>query len=88
MDQNIGKTATQGCEDTILLNDWHVVAFSSELVPGQLLPAILLERELVCWRDSAGCVHVWEDLCVHRGARLSKGFIQDDKVVCPYQGGT
>jgi phenylpropionate dioxygenase-like ring-hydroxylating dioxygenase large terminal subunit len=25
-------------------------------------------------------------LCIHRGARLSKGFIRDDKVVCPYHG--
>jgi phenylpropionate dioxygenase-like ring-hydroxylating dioxygenase large terminal subunit len=31
-------------------------------------------------------VHVWDDFCLHRGARLSKGFIQDDKVVCPYHG--
>lgn len=31
-------------------------------------------------------VHVWEDLCIRRGARLSKGFIKNDRVVCPYHG--
>tara|TARA_R110001599_G_scaffold28348_2_gene98056 strand:- start:659 stop:1744 length:1086 start_codon:yes stop_codon:yes gene_type:complete len=69
-----------------LLNDWHVVATSEEVVPGKLLPTMLFGRELVAWRDSAGQAYVWEDLCIHRGARLSKGFIQSDRVVCPYHG--
>jgi len=86
MDQHVGKTTAQGCEDIALLNDWHVIACSDELIAGQLLPATLLERDLVCWRDSKGAAHVWEDLCVHRGSRLSLGFIRDDKVVCPYHG--
>jgi len=75
-----------GCTDAVLLNDWHVVAASDEVVPGTLLPATLLERDLVIWRDEAGEVHVWEDLCIHRGARLSKGYIQNNRVVCPYHG--
>ncbi len=79
-------TAAEGCQDDVLLNDWHVVAYSHEIENGTLLPVTLLERDLVAWRDNAGTVHVWEDLCVHRGARLSKGFIQDNTVVCPYHG--
>lgn len=75
-----------GCQDNVLLNDWHVVAYSHELEYGKLLPVTLLERDLVAWRDEAGEVHVWEDLCVHRGARLSKGCIQNNTVVCPYHG--
>jgi phenylpropionate dioxygenase-like ring-hydroxylating dioxygenase large terminal subunit len=85
MDQNTGGIA-QGCADIVLLNDWHVIAVADDIIAGNLVPAILLERELVCWRDTLGAIHVWEDLCVHRGARLSKGFIQNDKVVCPYHG--
>jgi phenylpropionate dioxygenase-like ring-hydroxylating dioxygenase large terminal subunit len=75
-----------GCMDNVLLNDWHVVAAAADVVEGTLLPATLLERDLVLWRDAAGDVHVWEDLCIHRGARLSKGFIQNNRVVCPYHG--
>ncbi len=86
MDQNVGRSVLGGCEDAALLNDWHVVAYASELVPGALLPVTLLERDLVCWRESNGSPHAWEDLCVHRGARLSKGFIQNDRLVCPYHG--
>lgn len=74
------------CRDAALLNDWHVVAVAADIVPGRLTPLTLFERDLVAWRDSAGEVHVWEDLCIHRGARLSKGFIRDDKVICPYHG--
>jgi phenylpropionate dioxygenase-like ring-hydroxylating dioxygenase large terminal subunit len=76
----------EACKDPALLNDWHVVAVSDDIVPGKLAPLTLFERELVGWRDRAGELHVWEDLCVHRGARLSKGFIRDDRVVCPYHG--
>jgi len=72
--------------EDVLLNDWHVVASSEEVVPGKLLPATLFGRDLVIWRDAPGQAYVWEDLCIHRGARLSKGFIQNDRVVCPYHG--
>jgi phenylpropionate dioxygenase-like ring-hydroxylating dioxygenase large terminal subunit len=80
------ETLIGGCRDAVLLNDWHVVALSSEVMAGELVPTTLFERALVVWRDDAGEVHVWDDLCLHRGARLSKGFIQDDRVVCPYHG--
>jgi phenylpropionate dioxygenase-like ring-hydroxylating dioxygenase large terminal subunit len=76
----------EGCNDSVLLNDWHVAAASTDIVPGELVSLTLFERDLVAWRDTDGQVHVWDDLCIHRGARLSKGFIQDDKVVCPYHG--
>lgn len=72
--------------EAALLHDWHVVATSQEVTQGKLVPITLMERELVAWRDDEGQIHVWEDLCIHRGARLSKGFIQNNNVVCPYHG--
>jgi nitrite reductase/ring-hydroxylating ferredoxin subunit len=51
-----------------------------------VVPTRLLARDLVAWRDDEGEAHVWEDLCIHRGARLSKGWIADNTVVCPYHG--
>jgi phenylpropionate dioxygenase-like ring-hydroxylating dioxygenase large terminal subunit len=74
------------CTDAVLLNEWHVVADSASIAPGSLAAATLLERDLVVWRDASGGVHVWEDLCMHRGSRLSKGFVRDDRLVCPYHG--
>lgn len=74
------------CQDPAMLNEWHNVAYAREVTPGALVPIRLLGRDLVAWRDEAGEVHVWEDLCIHRGARLSKGWIADNTVVCPYHG--
>lgn len=76
----------EGCTDPVLLNDWHVVATSAEIETGQVVALRLLEHELVGWRESNGQVHVWEDLCIHRGSRLSKGFVRNDLIVCPYHG--
>jgi phenylpropionate dioxygenase-like ring-hydroxylating dioxygenase large terminal subunit len=81
-----GFDEEDACADPVLLNDWHVVGFSRDLQPGAVAPARLLGRDLVMWRDRTGEAHVWEDLCIHRGSRLSKGCIVDDTVVCPYHG--
>ena len=71
--------------DDALVNDWHVVAFSKDVAEGTLLAAELLGEELVIWRH-AGRVQVWKDLCIHRGAQLSKGWVVEGTLVCPYHG--
>src|SRR5271157_4669210 len=72
-------------EDPVLLNDWHVVARSSETSKGEVRAARLLGQDLVVWRSEAG-VCVWKDLCVHRGARLSGGRVANECLICPYHG--
>ncbi|MBK4733142.1 aromatic ring-hydroxylating dioxygenase subunit alpha [Noviherbaspirillum sp. DKR-6] len=72
--------------DPVLWNDWHPVAASAALAPGALLPVRLLEEEMLVWRDASGVVHAWNDRCPHRGARLSLGWVQEDRVVCAYHG--
>lgn len=83
---HVSESAPTICTDSVLLDDWHVVAWSSELTPGSVHGTTLLGRDLVLWRDNSGQAHVWEDLCIHRGARLSKGWVTDDALVCPYHG--
>ncbi|MFT9164992.1 MAG: aromatic ring-hydroxylating dioxygenase subunit alpha [Komagataeibacter saccharivorans] len=80
------ETLPTVCEDEVLLNDWFPVGYSSDFEKGKIAPVRLLDRDLIAWRDDAGEIHVWEDLCIHRGARLSKGCIRDNQVVCPYHG--
>ncbi len=74
-------------DDPVLINDWHVVARSSDAGAGKVLAARLLGQDIVLWRSNTNTsLSVWRDLCVHRGAKLSGGRIQDECLVCPYHG--
>ena len=72
-------------QDPVLVNDWHVVARSRDLPEGKILKVRVLGEDLIIWRH-AGEVMAWKDLCIHRGSRLSLGWIEDGQVVCPYHG--
>jgi phenylpropionate dioxygenase-like ring-hydroxylating dioxygenase large terminal subunit len=66
---------------------WHPVARSIDVPPGALIPVRLLDRDLAVTRDRNGAVHVYDDCCPHRGARLSAGHVDDAGCVrCPYHG--
>ncbi|HMN26866.1 MAG TPA: aromatic ring-hydroxylating dioxygenase subunit alpha [Caldilineaceae bacterium] len=71
--------------DPILINDWHAVARSQELTDGAVLAVRLLAQDLVLWRHQ-GQALAWQDLCLHRGTRLSLGKVAGDCLVCPYHG--
>lgn len=72
--------------DKLLLNDWHPVASAASLEAGCMQPVRLLEQDLIVWRSNDGEVHAWDDRCPHRGARLSLGRVNQDRVVCAYHG--
>jgi phenylpropionate dioxygenase-like ring-hydroxylating dioxygenase large terminal subunit len=63
---------------------WHPVARSVDLAPGAVVGARLLGRDLVVFRAAGGEISVLDDLCAHRGARLSSGTVDDSCVRCPY----
>lgn len=71
--------------DPVLLNDWHVVAYVPDLPDGKPVGARLLDEDIVLWRVN-GRTHVWRDLCVHRGTRLSLGKVENNTLICPYHG--
>jgi phenylpropionate dioxygenase-like ring-hydroxylating dioxygenase large terminal subunit len=72
-------------KDPVLVNDWHVVARSLDAGTGKVMAARLLGQDLVLWRSKEGLC-AWQDLCVHRGAKLSGGSVQDECLICPYHG--
>jgi phenylpropionate dioxygenase-like ring-hydroxylating dioxygenase large terminal subunit len=74
-------------DDPVLIADWHPVARSAQLAEGGVLAARLLGEDLVLWR-TAGVAYAWQDLCVHRGARLSLGRVDGAQLRCAYHGWT
>jgi phenylpropionate dioxygenase-like ring-hydroxylating dioxygenase large terminal subunit len=72
--------------DPVLFDDWHPVADAGKLQRGAMQVARLLDYELIVWRSADGKVHAWDDRCPHRGARLSLGRVEQDRVVCAYHG--
>lgn len=71
--------------DEVIRNDWHAVYRSDHLHDGDVRKVRLLGEDLVIWRWQ-GRVMAWMDLCIHRGARLSMGWIENGEIVCPYHG--
>ena len=48
-------TATRGCTDPVILNQWHAVAELDEVRRGAL-HTLLLDEPLTCWMDERGAV--------------------------------
>lgn len=74
-------------QDPVLIHDWHPIARASDLDRQNPLGANLLGEDIVLWQH-AGQIHAWQDLCVHRGTRLSLGRIHAGCLECPYHGWT
>jgi vanillate O-demethylase monooxygenase subunit len=66
------------------LRFWHPVARSRDLDGGSVVPVVLLGRRLALWRAHDGSLGLVDDLCAHRGTRLSKGIVADGCIQCPY----
>lgn len=64
---------------------WHPVARSKDLAPGTVVPVTLLGEDLVLWRALDNSLGLLDDLCAHRGTRLSRGDVgRDGCIRCPY----
>ena len=69
----------------LILNEWYVAAFSSEL-GRSLTRRKLLGRNVVLYRTADGRPVALDDRCAHRSFPLSAGRLQGDTIVCGYHG--
>lgn len=64
---------------------WHPVGRSQDLAQGEPMAVTLLAEDLVLWRGQDGAPNVGDDICPHRGTRLSMGTVTSDGCLqCPY----
>jgi vanillate O-demethylase monooxygenase subunit len=68
----------------VLSRSWFPVARTDE-VKDRPAKARLLDVDLVVYRTGQ-VARVARDLCFHRGAALSMGWVDGDLIVCPYHG--
>ena len=73
---------------TFLRNAWYVGAWSAELPVEKMLSRLLLEEQLLMFRDEEGLPRVLLDRCPHRLAPLSMGRLCENsrQIECGYHG--
>ncbi len=69
----------------VMKRTWQPVALSSDLAIGGLLSYRLFDVDLIIARFATSILAA-EDVCPHKGARLSRGRICEGELQCPYHG--
>ena len=69
-----------------LRNHWYALLPASEIEGAKPHALHRLDQDLVLWRDGSGALHLFDDACAHRGARLSLGAVVGDTLCCCYHG--
>jgi vanillate O-demethylase monooxygenase subunit len=68
-----------------LRNHWYAVAWDHEIKRSPL-GRTSCGGPIVLYRQTSGALSAFEDCCPHRLLPLSKGFLNDDGLVCKYHG--
>lgn len=73
-------------------NDWHILAGFwypvglSEEVGENHFATTLLDVKLVLFRNNEGKITAANNVCPHRGASLTRGWMEEGHLVCAYHG--
>jgi phthalate 4,5-dioxygenase len=81
----VGKDTPMG---RMMRRYWHPIATSAELPEPDCDPIVrkLLGEKFVLFRDTAGQVGVMAEQCLHRGASMALGRVEDGGIRCIYHG--
>ena len=66
--------------------EWMRVAAASDVPEGGTL-RVSYEGELVCLYRLEGHVYATQDVCTHGAASLSEGYVDGDRIECPFHQG-
>lgn len=81
-----GGRSVENLYRTGLRNQWYAICPSDFVEPGSMRRLSLLGEHWLLFRQSDGTLHLLEDRCPHRGARLSLGKHLGDRIACWYHG--
>jgi phenylpropionate dioxygenase-like ring-hydroxylating dioxygenase large terminal subunit len=65
---------------------WYPVMPTRLLDEGRPMPFRLLGEDIVLWKSADGVYAAMADRCCHRTAKLSMGWIENQRIVCAYHG--
>lgn len=65
---------------------WYIACESHELKNNKPVSTTILNEWIVLFRDQNGHPVALQDRCLHRSARLSKGYVREGHISCPYHG--
>ena len=66
-------------------NGWFAVAWSKDLLPGEVKRARYFDRELAIFRTRSGEAKVLDAYCAHLGAHLAEGGrVVGESLRCPF----
>ena len=74
-------------QQPVLRRFWYAVMPMDKLDAGPQ-PFTLLGENIVLWKKADGSPAALRDRCCHRTAKLSKGSVDNDHIVCGYHGWT
>jgi phenylpropionate dioxygenase-like ring-hydroxylating dioxygenase large terminal subunit len=73
--------------DLTIPNGWYAVAFSRDLIEGDVKPVHYFAQDLVVFRTRDGEARVLDAYCPHLGAHLGEGGrVMGDSIRCPFHG--
>ena len=70
----------------MIKNQWYGILDGKEVKKNKPIGVTRMGEKLVLWRSEDGSINCLFDQCCHRGASLSAGHIEHDKVHCPFHG--
>jgi len=81
----VEKSSEHILDNPVFRHYWYPVARADALADGPI-SRHLLGEELVIWTSAPGIVSAAVNRCPHRDVRLSVGWLDDCRLVCPYHG--